>query len=69
MVQDVVPTLAHLLGFDPPGQTQGKILYSLLEGRAPAYGHGDKSLRWDAENQVWTQKDMFDDSPLRDRAS
>jgi hypothetical protein len=64
MVQDVVPTLAHLLGFAPPAQSQGKVLYPMLEGHQVAYGHGDKRLRWDAENRVWTQKDMFDNSPL-----
>jgi len=65
MMQDVVPTLAHLLGFAPPAQSQGKVLYHMLEGHEPAYGLGDKRLRWDASNRVWVQKDMFDGSVLK----
>ena len=68
MMQDVVPTLAHLLGFAPPAQSQGKVLYHMLEGHEPAYGLGDERLRWDASNRVWVQKDMFDGSALKKQA-
>ncbi|MCL5040688.1 MAG: hypothetical protein M1299_12910 [Firmicutes bacterium] len=29
---DIVPTICHLLGIEPPAQSQGAVLYDLFEG-------------------------------------
>lgn len=32
-MEDIAPTVSYLLGFDPPAQSQGAVLYHILKGR------------------------------------
>jgi hypothetical protein len=71
----VVPTLCHLLGIEPPRHVQGAVAYDLLEGwdatRAretalPDWAGGTgRGASWGGE--VWVQRDMFDFRSHRER--
>ncbi|RMF93166.1 MAG: hypothetical protein D6736_02175, partial [Nitrospinota bacterium] len=63
----VVPTICHLLGIEPPRQAQGAVAYDFLEGvdlvreretSLPEWARGTGREGWGG--RIWVQKDMFD---------
>jgi len=64
---DVVPTVCHLLGIEPPAQCEGHVLCDMLEGREAARSRPAVTPTVDdgTDETIWTQKDMHDLSPRK----
>ena len=64
----VAPVVCHLLGIDPPDQSQGAVPRDFLEGTTPVYDRPETLPEWEWGtrvdgwgDRVWTQKrDMFE---------
>ena len=64
---DIVPTICHILGIEPPAQSQGAVAYDLFEGHEMVRElPGDRVEDRELDERVILQRGMHDYAVIED---